>query len=138
MSSNTATSALQGPSMPARLPLMACVLWAAAILASSAPWLGQLSPLALAEAFIGFNPESYASVMAHFSWAPRVSMAVLIGAALGLAGAVTQQILGNPLASPTTLGVAAGSQFGVTVASLFFPGLLAWSADIPALSLIHI
>jgi len=133
MSSNIATSALQGPSMPARLPLMAGVLWAAAILASSAPWLGQLSPLALLEAFIGFNADSYASVMAHFSWAPRVSMAILIGAALGLAGAVTQQILGNPLASPTTLGVAAGSQFGVTVASLFFPGLLAWSADIPAI-----
>ncbi len=73
-------------------------------------------------------------VLAHFSWAPRVSIAILIGCALGLAGAVTQQVLGNPLASPTTLGVEAGGQFGVTVATLFAPGLLAFSPDLAAVT----
>ena len=84
--------------------------------------------------FWTFNSNDYESVLAHFSWAPRVSMAILIGCGLGLAGAVTQQILGNPLASPTTLGVEAGAQFGVTVATLFFPGLLAFSPDLVAVS----
>lgn len=133
MSSNASTGYSQGPGLPARLPIAAILLWLTAVVATTWPWLQQLAPMALFEAFQGHNPENYASVMAHFSWAPRVSMAVLIGAAFGLAGAVTQQILGNPLASPTTLGVAAGSQFGVTIASLFFPGLMALSPDIPAI-----
>ncbi|CAN0601567.1 unnamed protein product, partial [Ectocarpus sp. 12 AP-2014] len=85
-------------------------------------------------AFWTFDPDQYSSVLAHYSWAPRVSIAVLIGCGLGLAGAVTQQILGNPLASPTTLGVEAGGQFGVTVATLFAPGLLAFSPDLAALA----
>ena len=42
--------------------------------------------------------------------------------------------MGNPLASPTTLGVAAGGQFGVTVATLFFPSLLAFSPELAAVS----
>ncbi|MCG7201182.1 Fe(3+)-hydroxamate ABC transporter permease FhuB [Marinobacter pelagius] len=134
MYSNTATLPSQRPLLPARLPVAAALLWLSAIIASALPWLEQLDPATLLSAFWTFEPEIYASVLAHFSWAPRVAMAVLVGAALGLAGAVTQQILGNPLASPTTLGVAAGSQFGVTVASLFFPGLLAFSPDLPAIA----
>ena len=85
-------------------------------------------------AFWTFDSDHYYSVLAHYSWAPRVAMAVLIGCGLGLAGAVTQQILGNPLASPTTLGVEAGSQFGVTVATLLLPGLLAFSPDLVAVA----
>ncbi|MFO7528588.1 MAG: Fe(3+)-hydroxamate ABC transporter permease FhuB [Marinobacter sp.] len=134
MYSNTATLPAQRPVLPARLPMAAAILWLTALLASALPWMQQLDPMALLSAFWTFNPDIYASVLAHFSWAPRVAMAVVVGAALGLAGAVTQQILGNPLASPTTLGVAAGSQFGVTVASLFFPGLLAFSPDLPAIA----
>lgn len=134
MYSNTATLPSQRPLLPARLLVAAALLWLSAIIASALPWLEQLNPATLLSAFWTFEPEIYASVLAHFSWAPRVAMAVLVGAALGLAGAVTQQILGNPLASPTTLGVAAGSQFGVTVASLFFPGLLAFSPDLPAIA----
>ena len=84
-------------------------------------------------AFWTFNPDHYSSILAHFSWAPRVSLAILSGCGLGLAGAVTQQILGNPLASPTTLGVTAGSQFGITLATLYAPGLMALSPDLAAI-----
>jgi iron complex transport system permease protein len=120
--------------LPASLPVAAILLWAGALLASATPWLGQLDPAAVIASFWTFTEGNYASVLAHYSWAPRVSMAILIGVGLGLAGAVTQQILGNPLASPTTLGVEAGGQFGVTVATMFFPGLLAFSPDLVAVS----
>jgi ferric hydroxamate transport system permease protein len=122
------------PALPAALPLAAAVLWLGALLASAAPWVGELEPARLLAAFWTFNEDNYRSVLAHFSWAPRVSIAILIGCGLGLAGAVTQQILGNPLASPTTLGVEAGGQFGITLATLFFPGLLAFSPDLVAVA----
>ncbi|MCG2580451.1 MAG: Fe(3+)-hydroxamate ABC transporter permease FhuB [Marinobacter sp.] len=115
------------------LPIAAVILWLGALFASATPWLNQLDPIAILSAFWTFNPDQYASVLAHHSWAPRVSIAMLIGCGLGLAGAVTQQILGNPLASPTTLGVEAGGQFGITVATLFAPGLLAFSPDLAAI-----
>ncbi len=37
---------------------------------------------------------------------PRVIMAVLVGAALGVAGALMQGVFGNPLAEPAVVGVA--------------------------------
>ncbi|MDU3110359.1 iron chelate uptake ABC transporter family permease subunit, partial [Corynebacterium sp.] len=43
---------------------------------------------------------------------PASVMAVLIGAALSLAGAQMQTILANPLAEPFTLGISAAAAFG--------------------------
>lgn len=42
--------------------------------------------------------------------------AVVAGAALGLAGAITQSILHNPLASPDLLGITAGASFAAVAA----------------------
>ena len=64
-------------------------------------------------------------VVVHYSWLPRLLTAWLCGAALGLSGAILQQVLRNPLASPTTLGVSAGAQLALTLAALIAPGLLA-------------
>ncbi|WP_280275626.1 FecCD family ABC transporter permease [Nocardia wallacei] len=47
---------------------------------------------------------------------PRAVTAVVAGAALGLAGAITQSILHNPLASPDLLGITAGSSFAAVAA----------------------
>lgn len=47
---------------------------------------------------------------------PVALMAVVVGAALGLSGAVMQTILHNPLASPYTLGVGAGASLGASAA----------------------
>lgn len=57
----------------------------------------------------------------------RTVIAVLTGAALGLAGVVMQGITRNPLADPGLLGVSAGAAFGVVVATtmLGVGGLLA-------------
>lgn len=120
--------------LPGKLPLAAALLWLVALGASASPWLRELGLTSLISAFWTFTSSDYTTVLAHFSWAPRVSIAILIGCGLGLAGAVTQQVLGNPLASPTTLGVEAGGQFGVTVATLFAPALLAFSPDLAAIA----
>ncbi|WP_313653146.1 Fe(3+)-hydroxamate ABC transporter permease FhuB [Pantoea sp.] len=59
----------------------------------------------------------------HYSLLPRTVLALLVGAGLGLAGLLFQQILRNPLAEPTTLGVSSGAQLGITVATLWhLPG----------------
>ncbi|MCX6500938.1 MAG: iron ABC transporter permease [Microbacterium sp.] len=41
--------------------------------------------------------------------APRLAMALLVGACLGIAGALLQSLLRNPLASPDLLGISGGS-----------------------------
>jgi iron complex transport system permease protein len=50
---------------------------------------------------------------------PRVLAGALVGAALATAGVVFQAMLRNPLATPFTLGVSAGSSLGAMLAILF-------------------
>lgn len=47
---------------------------------------------------------------------PRVLVAALVGAALGVAGAVMQALFGNPLAEPGVTGVSAGAAVGAVLA----------------------
>jgi len=47
---------------------------------------------------------------------PRVALAVLVGAALGCAGALMQGVFGNPLAEPGVVGVSAGAAVGAAAA----------------------
>jgi len=49
---------------------------------------------------------------------PRVVLAVLVGAALGIAGGIFQTVLGNPLASPDILGVSGGASAAAAFAIL--------------------
>ena len=51
-----------------------------------------------------------------------VVAAILAGAALGIAGAVMQSILRNPLASPFTLGLSNAAAFGAAIAILATSG----------------
>ncbi len=51
---------------------------------------------------------------------PRTFLAVLIGAALGLAGAVMQGVTCNPLADPGILGVNMGASLAVAVSVAYF------------------
>ena len=53
---------------------------------------------------------------------PRVLMAALVGFSLGLAGAVFQAILRNPLAAPFTLGIGSAAGFGAVCVMLFSGG----------------
>lgn len=60
-----------------------------------------------------------AQMVFYYSLLPRLSLALLVGAGLGLVGLLFQQVLRNPLAEPATLGVASGAQLGVTVVTLW-------------------
>jgi iron complex transport system permease protein len=64
---------------------------------------------------------------------PRVLLAALVGAALGVSGAVFQGVFRNPLADPYLLGAAAGAGLGIavvlTVATATAPDSGLWSAS---------
>ena len=47
---------------------------------------------------------------------PRVLLAALVGAALSVAGAALQGLIGNPLADPYTIGVSSGASVGAGAA----------------------
>ncbi len=47
---------------------------------------------------------------------PMTVMAIFVGASLGVAGVIMQTILGNPLASPYTLGFSTSAGFGASIA----------------------
>ncbi|WP_421229421.1 Fe(3+)-hydroxamate ABC transporter permease FhuB [Aeromonas enteropelogenes] len=73
-----------------------------------------------------FSPrlEDVRQAVVYFSWLPRLAICLLAGAALGLAGTLMQQVLRNPLASPTTLGVTSGAQLALMMVTLFAPSWL--------------
>lgn len=57
---------------------------------------------------------------------PYALMAIIVGMALGLAGAEMQTVLNNPLASPFTLGISNAAAFGAALAivlGISFPGI---------------
>lgn len=65
---------------------------------------------------------------------PRLAVAILAGAALGLSGTLLQQVLRNPLAEPTTVGTFAGASLALTVATLYAPWLLVQGREAVALA----
>src|SRR6266852_7805838 len=93
------------------LTLVVCVL---------APLAGS-TPLHLSKVFsraIPFSDNVDAQVF-FVARLPRVLAAAIVGSGLALAGVVFQALLRNPLASPDTLGVAAGATLGAMLAITF-------------------
>lgn len=66
--------------------------------------------------------------------APRVATALMVGAALGLAGAVMQGLLRNPLADPGVLGVSATAALGAALAIVM--GAAVWPGAVETAALI--
>ena len=58
------------------------------------------------------------NMIVHTLRLPRIEAAVVSGAAFGLAGAVFQAVLRNPLASPDILGISSGASLGAVIAVL--------------------
>lgn len=59
---------------------------------------------------------------------PRVGAGILVGIALGVAGALFQSLARNPLASPDTLAVTGGAYFAVTVVTAFGIAIPIWAS----------
>ncbi len=77
-------------------------------------------------ALIAPDIDNIQQMLFHYSLLPRLAISLLVGAGLGLVGVLFQQVLRNPLAEPTTLGVATGAQLGMTIITLWaLPGVLA-------------
>ena len=63
---------------------------------------------------------------------PRLAAGILVGLALGIAGALLQSVTRNMLASPDTLAVAAGSHFALTLIAAFGLTLPLWASSASA------
>lgn len=67
------------------------------------------------ESFLAFDPGDSHHLLAQVQRVPRTILAVLVGACLGLAGAIMQALTRNPLAEPGLLGVNSGAAAGMAV-----------------------
>ncbi|WP_065964346.1 iron chelate uptake ABC transporter family permease subunit [Curtobacterium sp. UCD-KPL2560] len=78
-----------------------------------------LSPLQVAGALVGHG-DTVSDFVVRQLRGPRVAGAVLVGAALGVAGGIVQSVVRNPIASPDVIGVTSGaSAAGLTAIVLF-------------------
>ena len=67
-------------------------------------------------ALLDYDPTLNDHLIVHTLRIPRTVLGLLVGAALGLAGAVMQGVARNPLADPGILGVEAGASLAVVLA----------------------
>jgi iron complex transport system permease protein len=84
---------------------------ASEVLGSILSWLGINTALAPEDPVIGATLQ-----VVRF---PRIVMALAVGAALAVAGALMQAVFGNPLAEPGVVGVSAGAALGASTAIVF-------------------
>ena len=78
-----------------------------------------LSASRVIDALLGTAPRNITLVVVEWRL-PRVVMALLIGAALGVSGAIFQSLMRNPLGSPDVMGFNTGAWSGVLVAMVLF------------------
>lgn len=86
-----------------------------------------LTPGQIADALRGQGPE-WMRVAVLEVRLPRVLLAVLGGAALGISGHALQGLFRNPLADPSVLGVASGATLGAVSALYLLAGIAAGTA----------
>ncbi|MFG6462807.1 FecCD family ABC transporter permease [Roseateles sp. DXS20W] len=117
--------AARWPAVPGWPFALALLLGAAVVAANSgAIRLG----LADWQALLNGDDTQGALVLAQLRL-PRVAFAVVVGAALGLAGALSQGLFRNPLAEPTLLGIPGGA---ICAVALMLTVLSAWAGGLPA------
>ncbi|TCQ75256.1 iron complex transport system permease protein [Raoultella ornithinolytica] len=108
---------------PSRRLLLSCFILIVASVVVSLWGLGSgLVPLRVEQvisALLGDAPRNITMVVTEWRL-PRVLMALLIGAALGVSGAIFQSLMRNPLGSPDVMGFNTGAWSGVLVAMVLF------------------
>lgn len=99
--------------------LLSCVLGALALISMS---VGS-ARYSLKEIFTSLlsEEENPVKIIIYNLRLPRIISAILIGAALSVAGALLQSVMRNPLADPGTIGVSAGAGTAATTVLLLFP-----------------
>ncbi|MEU7374463.1 iron ABC transporter permease [Streptomyces albidoflavus] len=99
--------------------LLAALLVLAAVMAASLAYGSRDVPWADVQAAIG-GADGTLGEAAAAKRIPRTLLAVVIGAALALSGAVMQGVTRNPLADPGILGVNMGASLAVVTGVAFF------------------
>lgn len=122
-----ATRAVSGRLAPANVRtrrvvgLAAAVgLLALAVMASVAVGAKSTALTTVLDAFTNFDPTVNDHLIIRSLRLPRTATGVLIGAALGVAGAVMQGVTRNTLADPGVLGINAGAALFVVIAIYWF------------------
>ena len=78
-----------------------------------------VAPAQALAALQAFDPVDSQHLLVRHLRLPRTLLAVLVGAALGVAGAIMQALTRNPLADPGLLGVNAGAAVAIVAAIAF-------------------
>ncbi|MGS0897005.1 Fe(3+)-hydroxamate ABC transporter permease FhuB [Burkholderia stagnalis] len=130
MASLAGTGPVRRTTGPATLTMLLFVIALAETFAAMATHL----PVSRWTEVLHANPIDLDAVVIRYALLPRLAVALLSGAALGLSGLIFQYVLRNPVAEPTTLGVAAGASLALTAASLWFPAALLFGREWIALA----
>lgn len=69
-----------------------------------------------------YDPTSYDQTIVHTMRLPRTVIAIGVGGALAVGGAVMQGVTRNPLADPSIMGVSAGAGFAIVTIATFGNG----------------
>jgi len=81
------------------------------------------------DAVVSYDATREADLIIRELRVPRTLLALVVGAALGMSGAVMQGVTRNPLADPGLLGINAGAALGV-VSGIYFLGLAGIGATV--------
>ncbi|WP_228779494.1 iron-enterobactin ABC transporter permease [Rouxiella silvae] len=73
------------------------------------------------DALRGEGPKNLSVIVTQWRL-PRVAIALIVGAALGISGAIFQSLMRNPLGSPDVIGFNTGAYSGVLVVIVLFNG----------------
>ena len=119
MEGNTAARGAASPA--AALSLLLCAALFAASLASLYVGAQDVSLSTIMESFTAYDAGSVQEMIVRTLRLPRLIAALLCGASFAVAGALMQGVTNNPMASPSILGINAGSGFGLAVFMILFP-----------------
>ncbi|QYZ69451.1 FecCD family ABC transporter permease [Neotabrizicola shimadae] len=98
--------------------------------------LGTVWGIALDHLVPGLVAPDWSRAHANIVWEirfPRVVLAGLVGAGLGIVGAALQAVTRNPLADPHLLGISSGGAFGA-IAALMHTGLFLGLLTVPLMA----
>ncbi|HUG40267.1 MAG TPA: iron ABC transporter permease [Longimicrobiales bacterium] len=112
------------------LLVLAAVLLAALVLALGVG-AARVPPADVVGALLGGGDATTRAIIRDLRL-PRAILALLIGAGLGVAGAVFQALLRNPLAEPYVLGVSGGAAVGAVAVIAFAATAPAWLLPLAA------
>ncbi|MFS0878960.1 iron ABC transporter permease [Bacillus sp. 7586-K] len=80
-----------------------------------------IHPFQVMKELVGFSSGEYDFIL-HTLRLPRVLLAFMVGAALGVAGLILQAVIRNPLASPDIIGITSGASVGAILFIVYLMG----------------